>query len=125
MYEFISRGLLEPNVERVVGLLKERRDAMLGAFERELPEGTAWSRPEGGYFTWLDFPEGTDAAALLAAATERGVTFVKGSDFYPRPRAGRRQLGLPSASSRPTRSRRASRLLAGALGELRAPPVAV
>src|SRR5439155_1836233 len=61
VYEFVSRGLLEPNVERVVGLLRERRDAMLGAFERELPEGASWSRPDGGYFTWLDFPDGTDA----------------------------------------------------------------
>jgi 2-aminoadipate transaminase len=34
---------------------------MLERFEQELPEGTTWSRPEGGYFTWVDFPEGTDA----------------------------------------------------------------
>lgn len=81
-YEFVRRGLLEPNVERVVGLLRERRDAMLAAFEAELPEGTAWSRPQGGYFAWVDFPAGTDAATLLDAATADGVTFVKGSDFY-------------------------------------------
>ena len=82
-YEFVARGLLDSNVERVVGLLRERRDAMLAALESEMPAGANWSRPQGGYFTWLDFPEGTDAGALLTTATERGVTFVKGSDFYP------------------------------------------
>ena len=57
-YEFVARGLLDSNVERVVGLLRERRDAMLAALESEMPEGASWSRPQGGYFTWLDFPRG-------------------------------------------------------------------
>ena len=30
---------------------------------------------------WLDLPEGTDVNALFAAASERDVHFVKGSDF--------------------------------------------
>ena len=37
--------------------------------------------PQGGYFLWVDLPEGSDVAALEAAARERGVIFVKGSDF--------------------------------------------
>ena len=30
---------------------------------------------------WVELPEGTDVDKLFAAAGERGVTFVKGSDF--------------------------------------------
>jgi DNA-binding transcriptional MocR family regulator len=30
---------------------------------------------------WVDMPRGTDVAALFDAAAERGVQFVKGSDF--------------------------------------------
>jgi DNA-binding transcriptional MocR family regulator len=37
--------------------------------------------PEGGYFLWLELPKGTDVAALFAAAADRQVQFVKGSDF--------------------------------------------
>jgi len=37
--------------------------------------------PQGGYFLWVDLPEGSDVARLEAAALERGVIFVKGSDF--------------------------------------------
>ncbi len=83
VYEFIRRGSFEPNLERVCGLLGARRDAMLAALEREFPAGTSWSRPEGGYFLWLDLPDGTDAAELLVRATAAGVTFVKGADFFP------------------------------------------
>ncbi|MGB2953717.1 MAG: PLP-dependent aminotransferase family protein [Gaiellaceae bacterium] len=83
VWEFIRRGSFEPNLERVNGLLRERRDAMLAALERGLGGDARWSRPEGGYFLWLDLPRGTDAGDLLARATEAGVTFVKGSDFFP------------------------------------------
>jgi 2-aminoadipate transaminase len=37
--------------------------------------------PEGGYFLWVDLPEGSDVARLEAGAKARGVVFVKGSDF--------------------------------------------
>jgi DNA-binding transcriptional MocR family regulator len=79
--EFLRRGLLEPNLERVRGLLRERRDAMLAALERELGGRARWSRPEGGYFLWLELPVDTDAGELLGRATAEGVTFVPGSDF--------------------------------------------
>ena len=78
VYEFISRGNYEPNLTRVNGLLKERRDAMLAALEKHL-SGARWSRPDGGYFIWLELPEGTDAAEVMKRA--QGVTAVLGTDF--------------------------------------------
>jgi 2-aminoadipate transaminase len=84
VHEFLRRGNLEPNLERVCRLLRERRDAMVGALDRELGgSGAAWTRPEGGYFVWLDLPAGVDAGELLPRAEAAGVTFVRGSDFYP------------------------------------------
>ena len=79
--ELIRRGRFEPNLARVCALLRERRDAMLGALAGAFPDGARWSRPEGGYFLWLDLP-GVDTAELLARALEAGVGFVKGSDFF-------------------------------------------
>ena len=87
--EFLRRGLLEPNLERVRRLLRERRDAMLDALERELGGQARWSRPEGGYFLWLELPSGIDASELLGRATAAGVTFVPGSDFGGEPNTAR------------------------------------
>ncbi|HLX32919.1 MAG TPA: PLP-dependent aminotransferase family protein [Gaiellaceae bacterium] len=92
--EFLRSGNFGPNLERVNGLLRERRDAMLEALERELPEDATWTRPDGGYFVWLDLPSGPSAAELLARAEEAGVTFVKGSDFFPGGRGGERSARL-------------------------------
>jgi DNA-binding transcriptional MocR family regulator len=124
-YEFVARGLLDGNVERVVGLLRERRDAMLAALESEMPEGARWSRPQGGYFAWLDFPDGTDAGTLLTAATERGVTFVKGTDFYPPGAGGETSARLAFSFVSPTEVTAGVTLLGGLLRELGATPVAV
>ena len=124
-YEFVARGLLDGNVERVVGLLRERRDAMLATLESEMPEGARWSRPQGGYFAWLDFPDGTDAGTLLSAATERGVTFVKGTDFYPPGAGGEASARLAFSFVSPAEVTAGVTLLGGLLRELGAAPVAV
>ena len=47
-----------------------------------MPEGLSWSRPTGGFFSWLTLPAGYDAMALRTAAIEAGVMYVPGSLFY-------------------------------------------
>ena len=124
--EFLRRDSFEPNLERVNGLLRERRDAMLDALERELPEDATWTRPEGGYFVWVELPSGPPSSELLAEAEEAGVTFVKGSRLLPR-RPGRRaraaarlQLRLARRDRRGRVSARGSGASGGAGGALAA-----
>ena len=83
LFEFLRRGLFEPNLERVRACLRARHDAMLEALAAEVAPGAAWSRPGGGYFLWLELSGDLDAGALLARARERGVSFVPGCDFFP------------------------------------------
>ena len=80
VYAFLRRGKLAPSLERVCGLLRERRDAMISALERHLPEAT-WTVPEGGYFLWLELPAGVQTAEL----GPEGVSFVPGADFFAGP----------------------------------------
>ncbi len=89
VHEFLRRGRFEPNLERVCGLLGARRDAMLDALEAELGGAARWSRPDGGYFIWLDLASDVDAAELLVRAEDAGVTFVKGADFGGPPSSAR------------------------------------
>src|SRR5436190_6019337 len=80
VHEFCRSRALRNSIETVKAALRERRDALAAALERELPEAE-FTPPEGGYFMWVELPEGTDVDALAAAAQERGVVFVKGTDF--------------------------------------------
>jgi len=80
VHQFCLSGALERSIETVREALRERAQALCAALERELPDAR-FVRPTGGYFLWVDLPRGTDVAALFEAAAERGVLFVKGSDF--------------------------------------------
>ena len=78
--EFCRSGAIEHSIEIVKAALRERAFTLCGALEKELPDAR-FTRPQGGYFLWVDLPSGTDVSALHALAAERGVQFVKGSDF--------------------------------------------
>ena len=115
VHELHERGAYEPNLERIARLLRERRDAMLGSLERELAGDATWSGPQGGYFVWLDLPGGADAGRLLERAGEAGVTFVRGSDFFPRGEGGGSSARLAFSYESPERIREGVALLASLL----------
>ncbi len=56
-----------------------RRDAVLSALDRHMPEGVAWTRPAGGFQLWLSLPPGYSAVELLVRAVEAGVSFLPGA----------------------------------------------
>lgn len=115
IHELQACGAFGGNLARVNDLLRVRRDAMLTALEREMPDGVTWSRPQGGYFVWVDFGEGVDAAELLVWATEAGVTFVKGADFYANGAGGRNAARLAFSYESPERIDAGVKLLASML----------
>lgn len=82
VHELFLEGAFDPNLHRIRRILGAQRDAMFTALETELAGRAAWSTPAGGYFVWAEFGDDVDTAALLVRATEAGVTFVRGADFF-------------------------------------------
>jgi DNA-binding transcriptional MocR family regulator len=78
--QFCRSGRMDSAIATVREALRARRDAVVAALERELPEAR-FAAPQGGYFMWVDLPEEIRVSELEAAAQERGVVFVKGGDF--------------------------------------------
>ena len=78
--EFCRSGRLERSIATVKAALRERARALCDALAREVPQAR-FVAPEGGYFLWVEMPEGFDVDALFRAAAERGVAIVKGTDF--------------------------------------------
>src|ERR687891_164264 len=78
--QFVRSGRMDAAVDTVKNALRERRDTLVAALGRELPEAR-FAPPQGGYFMWVEMPEGVDVAELERAAKDRDVVFVKGTDF--------------------------------------------
>jgi len=109
IYAFLRRGKLEPNLERVCRLLRARRDAMIAALERHLPEAR-WSEPAGGYFLWLELPEELATAELAV----EGVTYVPGTNFFTGP-GGENAIRLAFSFASPAEIGEGVRRLASAV----------
>jgi DNA-binding transcriptional MocR family regulator len=82
LHDFLTAGGLEPHLEHLCAFLRVRRDTLLGVLDEQLPGLAAWTRPEGGYFLWLELPEEVDAAQLNERARAAGVAFVPGAGFF-------------------------------------------
>ena len=78
--ELCQSGVLDDNIAKVKVALQERRDALIAALEKHIPEAS-FVIPGGGYFLWADLAEGRDTVALAAKAKEAGAPFIPGTDF--------------------------------------------
>lgn len=80
--DFVSRGGYDRHLDNLRGRLRERRDVLLEALERHMPEDTHWTRPDGGYQMWVDLPPDIDSRALLHEAQAAGVMYAPGHQFH-------------------------------------------
>jgi 2-aminoadipate transaminase len=86
--EYARRGWMDEQLERSRRLYRRRCEQMLGALERHMPAEVAWTRPEGGFFSWLTLPGGIESAEFTKSAAARGVAVVPGIPFFPDGRGG-------------------------------------
>ena len=79
----VASTIFTEHVATLRATYQARRDHLLKALKREMPEGVSWTNPEGGMFVWLTLPAHLDGADLLAQSlkTER-VAFVPGRAFF-------------------------------------------
>ena len=100
-------------------MYRERRDAMLDALATTMPAISpqiSWTRPDGGFYVWLQLPPGVDAKAMLPRAIRARVAYVSGTAFYA-DGLGSRFMRLSYCYPDPDRIREGVRRLAGVLSE--------
>lgn len=101
--EYVSLGRYQAHLRRSCRLHLIRRDAMISAIRRYLPQEVYFEIPRGGLYLWLRLPEGFSALSLLSPALQAGVEFTPGSWFFPNPVEGERYLRLNFATQPPDR----------------------
>ncbi|BCS33400.1 aminotransferase [Luteitalea sp. TBR-22] len=80
--EAITRGVLDRQLPRLRQAYAEKRDAMSRALATHVGDLASWRPPRGGFFLWVQLPEGVDARALLPSAIEAQVIYVAGAPFF-------------------------------------------
>ncbi len=85
--EYLRRGWLEPNIERLKELYQPRWQTMADAVRRELPEAHAFI-PDGGFFVSVMLPESANTENLAGRAKDIGLVLTPGAAFFADPDGG-------------------------------------
>ncbi|MBN2519680.1 MAG: PLP-dependent aminotransferase family protein, partial [Bacteroidales bacterium] len=81
--KFIRNGYLYQYVSKVRDEYKKRATTMINTLKEYLPGYVKWIEPRGGFYIWLELPDGTDSTEVLKKAIEKGAVFVSGKTFDP------------------------------------------
>jgi len=80
--EFLRTGFFEKHIEVVKKDYRIKKNAMVSALEKYMPEGVTWTNPEGGLFLWVRLPEAMSADDMFQDALKENVAYVIGSAFH-------------------------------------------
>jgi len=79
----VAKTHFETHVKTIKATYMARRDFMLAALEKHMPDTVEWIKPEGGMFIWLTLPKDVDGSKLLATAVKaQQLAFVPGRSFF-------------------------------------------
>ena len=81
---YLSGFDIEAHIAGMLPTYRHQRDLMLASIEEHFPAGVRWTRPDGGLFTWVTFPEGLDTAAFQRdhLIPRAGVILVPSAPFF-------------------------------------------
>ncbi|MDA3864304.1 MAG: PLP-dependent aminotransferase family protein [Deltaproteobacteria bacterium] len=91
---YLQKGLMSEQLKGTVALYKQKRNIMIESFEKYMPEGVSWVKPEGGLFLFMHLPEHMDSEKLFMKALEQKVAYVIGSAFYADNSIGKNTLRI-------------------------------
>jgi 2-aminoadipate transaminase len=77
--QLLENGELDSNIVRLRSSYAARAQAMDEALQTHFDGIATWQKPLGGYFFWLELPDGVNAADLQEAARAAGTGFLPGT----------------------------------------------
>lgn len=82
-YEYVKRGFLDDQVNKISILYKHKRDVMLDSLTKYFPKEVKWTVPKGGMFIWITLPKMIDTRLMFQKALSKKVAYVVGEAFFP------------------------------------------
>lgn len=80
--EYLRRGYMDPHLQKVIPIYKNKKDFMLSKIEEYFPKQIKYTKPEGGLFIWITLPEYMNSKNLFMESLKNNVAFVTGDSFY-------------------------------------------
>jgi DNA-binding transcriptional MocR family regulator len=81
---YLRTGAFERHLRQLRRTLARQQTAALDSLRRHLPPAARISIPDGGYFLWIELPDGVDAVELHRLALADGISIAPGPIFSAR-----------------------------------------
>ena len=78
---YLERGGFDKHLRKLRLTLVARQAQLAQAVAQHFPPGTRATRPAGGYFLWVELPEGADALRVHRKALALGISVAPGPIF--------------------------------------------
>jgi 2-aminoadipate transaminase len=79
---YLDTGQLPAHVDVLCTQYRLRRDVMLRALAENFPDGARWTRPDCGFFVWVELPPAVEIDELFRRGIEHEhVAFIPGHAF--------------------------------------------
>jgi 2-aminoadipate transaminase len=79
---YLDTGQLPAQIQMLRTQYGLRRDTMMRALAQNFPDAARWTKPDCGFFVWVDLPPGVDVDELFQRALEdEHVAFIPGHAF--------------------------------------------
>jgi DNA-binding transcriptional MocR family regulator len=98
---FLASGAFKKHLRRALPIYRERRDHYLAAMQQHMPAAVTWTRPTGGFCSWITLPRHPALSNLYQIALQQGWVFTPGDVFLAEP-SGDTHLRICFANQPPT-----------------------
>ena len=79
--DYLARGAYDRHLRKLRHLLEDQQSQMTSAIATHFPAGTKVTRPQGGYFLWLELPGDIDSLVLYRECLAQGINLAPGPLF--------------------------------------------
>lgn len=79
--DYLSKGGYDKHLRQLRHVLVDRQTAFMQAVVKYFPDGTRATRPDGGYFLWIELPGKINTLDLYRQALSLGISIAPGPMF--------------------------------------------
>ena len=81
---YMAENDLDAHITEIQNRYREKKNAMVAAMTRYLPDEAHFTNPDGGFFLWLTMPAGFDMGAFMKQhlLPESNISYVPSANLY-------------------------------------------
>ena len=81
---YMAENDLDAHITKIQNRYREKKNAMVAAMNRYLPDEAHFTNPDGGFFLWLTMPAGFDMGAFMKQhlLPESNISYVPSANLY-------------------------------------------